>query len=162
MSYPEPRYFGDTGEVSARFRQADEGPDLAIGSLTEARYLATGATTDGRFGLYRWDMGPNAAGAATHFHRTMSESFFVLAGTVALFNGERWTRASPGDFLFVPEGGVHGFRNDSSEPVSLLILFAPGAPREGYFAALAERAAGREFSEDEWREICLRHDNHFI
>jgi uncharacterized RmlC-like cupin family protein len=59
----------------------------------------------------------------------MSESFFVVSGTVQLFNGERWIDATPGDFLHVPEGGVHGFRNDSPAPASMLILFAPGAPR---------------------------------
>jgi len=92
----------------------------------------------------------------------MSESFFILSGTVQLFNGERWIDATPGDFLYVPEGGVHGFRNESSEPASMLILFAPGAPREAYFEALAQIAAGRKFSEEEWAEICLRHDNYFI
>ena len=34
-----------------------------------------------------------------------------------------------GDFLFVPEGGIHGFRNESGAPASMLLLFAPGAPR---------------------------------
>jgi hypothetical protein len=36
------------------------------------------------------------------------------------------------------------------------------APREAYFGALAEIAAGRKFSEEEWADICLRHDNCFI
>jgi hypothetical protein len=29
-----------------------------------------------------------------------------------------------GDFLHVPEGGVHGFRNDSDAAATMLILFA--------------------------------------
>ena len=65
-------------------------------------------------------------------------------------------------FLYVPEGGLHGFHNESSEPASMLILFSPGAPREAYFEALAERAAGRRFSEEEWQELCRRHDNYFV
>ena len=36
----------------------------------------------------------------------------------------------------MPEGGVHGFRNDD-EAASMLILFAPGAARERYFEELA-------------------------
>jgi mannose-6-phosphate isomerase-like protein (cupin superfamily) len=162
MSYPDPRYLGDQGEVSARYRSAIHEPDLRIGSGTAMHYLATGMSTHGHFGLYRWDMPPQAPGPSAHFHKTMSESFFILSGTVQLFNGERWIDATPGDFLYVPEGGVHGFRNESSESASMLILFAPGAPREAYFEAIAEIAAGRKFSEEEWAEICLRHDNYFI
>ncbi|HEY7532937.1 MAG TPA: cupin, partial [Nitrospiraceae bacterium] len=60
------------------------------------------------------------------------------------------------------EGGVHAFQNESDEPASMLLLFAPGAPREAYFEALAQRASGRRFTEEDWRELCVRHDNYFI
>ena len=162
MSYPEVRYRGDRGEISANFRPAAQGPELTIGSGTAVSYLSTGISTQGQFGLYRWDAKPNASGPAAHFHRTMSESFFILSGIVRLFNGERWIDAAAGDFLYVPEGGLHGFHNESEEPASMLILFAPGAPREGYFEALAAKAAGQKFTDEEWREICVRHDNYFI
>ena len=97
-----------------------------------------------------------------HFHKTMSESFFIISGTVQLFNGERWIAATEGDFLYVPEGGVHAFTNQSGEAASMLILFAPGAPREAYFEALAEVAAsGRQLTDEEWVELGSRHDNFF-
>lgn len=163
MSYPDARYLGDNGEISARFRSADAPPDLAIGPSGSASYLATGASTNGQFGLYRWNMGPRSSGPATHFHRTISESFYVLSGTVGLFDGEEWTAATAGDFLFVPEGGLHAFRNDSSEPASMLILFAPGAPREGYFEGLAEMgASGRRPSEEEMADFFARHDTYWV
>ena len=75
MSYPEPRYLGVKGEHSATFRPARLPPDLTIGQQTAMRYLATGASTHGQFGLYRWDAEPHTAGPSAHFHRTMSESF---------------------------------------------------------------------------------------
>ena len=162
MSYPPARYRGDEGEISARFHPADKPPDLMIGSNTAVSYLATGSSTNGQFGLYRWEAEPRTKGPKAHFHKTMSESFFILTGTVRLFNGERWIDAKAGDFLFIPEGGIHGFDNDSDEPAAMLLLFAPGAPREGYFEALAEKAAGRRFSDDEWLDLCRRHDNYFI
>ena len=162
MSYPEARYKGQNGEITAVYRPADQKPELTIGSGTAVRYLATGASTDGQFGLYRWDAQPRTPGPAAHFHRTMSESFFILSGSVRLFNGERWVDTKAGDFLFVPEGGLHGFQNESDEPASMLILFAPGAPREGYFEAIAAKAAGHQFSDEEWKEICIRHDNYFV
>ena len=163
MTYPDPRYLGDNGEVTARFRNAGAEPELSLGGGGQASYLATGSTTGGQFGLYRWDMGAAPGGPATHFHRSISESFFVLAGAVKLFNGEQWTTAHPGDFLYVPEGGLHAFRNDSGEPASMLILFVPGAPREGYFEGLAEiGASGRRLTEAEWAEFYERHDTFFV
>ncbi len=155
--YPEPRYRGDTGEVSATLRRADHEPELSHASGGGAHYLATGASTDGEFGLYRWDMGATPSGPEAHFHASISESFFVLSGTVRLYDGGSWIDGSPGDFLYVPPGGIHAFRNESGEPASMLILFTPGAPREDYFETLA---AGRlkDMSEAEKADFFLRHD----
>lgn len=159
MSYPEPRYLGDTGRLCATYRPAKEEAELRYPSGGTVHYLATGASTDGQFGLYRWEMAPEPSGPDPHFHRTISESFFVVSGRVRLFNGERWIDATPGDFLYVPEGGVHAFRNDSGEPASMLILFAPGAPREGYFEGLTELA---QLSDDQRVEFFVRHDTYWL
>jgi mannose-6-phosphate isomerase-like protein (cupin superfamily) len=162
MSYPPARYLGDGGEVSGAFRRHDHPAELVNASGGGAHYLATGASTRGAFGLYRWDMGPGPGGPAAHFHRTISESFFVLAGRVRLVDGARWVDGVAGDFLYVPEGGIHAFRNESGEPASMLILFAPGAPREDYFETLAD-AARREAMDDEQRaEFFLRHDTYWV
>ncbi|POM23530.1 Cupin domain protein [Actinomadura rubteroloni] len=170
MAYPPPRYGGKTGLVNARYRPADTDPDLvsggADGGVTGAsrsqrtHYLATGAGTGGEFGLYRIDMPPLGRGPRTHFHRTISESFFILSGTVNLFDGERWIDATPGDFLYVPIGGLHAFHNSTDEPASLLLLFAPGAPREGYFEGVTADLA--DMSEQEREEFFLLHDNHWV
>lgn len=162
MSYPDPKYLGETGEVSAVLRPHDSKPDLSNPTGATVEYLATGAGTSGEFGLYRWNFGPEASGPDPHFHRTISESFFILTGTVRLYNGEEWVETRPGDFLFVPEGGVHGFRNVPGEPASMLLLFTPGAPREEYFETLFEVANGRELSEQERAELFIRHDNHWV
>jgi mannose-6-phosphate isomerase-like protein (cupin superfamily) len=161
MSYPDPVY-GGSGDVLARYRPVDTPPELPRPGGS-ASYLATGATTGGRFGLYRWDMGPERAGAEAHFHRTFSESFFVVSGTVSLFDGNTWLDGRAGDFVQVPEGGVHGFRNESGAPASLLILFVPGAPREAYFEGLVELADGRWTpSHDELQAFLEEHDNIYV
>ena len=41
MSYPEPRYHGDGGEVSATIRRASEPPELPYHSGNAVHYLAT-------------------------------------------------------------------------------------------------------------------------
>jgi mannose-6-phosphate isomerase-like protein (cupin superfamily) len=162
MSYPEAVYHGESGEVSAVLRPANVEPDLKVGT-SAATYIMKGEATGGKYGLYRWDMAPGTPGAAPHFHRTLSEAFFVLAGTVGLWDGEKWFDGKPGDFFYVPEGGLHGFRNSSSEAASILILFSPGAPREPYFEGLADRVLGkRTFTPEEFAEFCEAHDNLFV
>lgn len=162
MTYPAPVYLGDTGEVTTVVRPASTPPDLPRPGGA-AHYLATGDLTSGRFGLYRWDMGPEPSGANAHFHRTFSESFFVVSGTVRLYDGQHWVDAGPGDFAFVPDGGIHGFRNESGEPASLLILFTPGAPREAYFEGLVEMAEGRWTpTHEELLAFCEEHDNIYV
>jgi mannose-6-phosphate isomerase-like protein (cupin superfamily) len=137
----------------------DAVPSIEFKSGTVGRLIAPGSLTDGRYGLFRWDMPARTGGADPHFHRTFSESFFVLTGTVRLFDGGRWIDAPAGDFLYVPEGGIHGFRNDGDEAASMLILFAPGAPRERYFEELAEIGwSGRSMTDEERAEFLARHD----
>ena len=163
MSYPEPRYTGDAGEVSATFRRAGQPPELPYRSGNAVSYLATGATTAGRFGLYRWDFSPQPSGPAPHFHRTISESFFILSGTVRLYDGRDWVDATAGDFSYVPEGGIHAFGNESGQPATMLILFTPGAPREAYFEELADiNTNGRQLSDEEWTELYRRHDQFMV
>jgi oxalate decarboxylase/phosphoglucose isomerase-like protein (cupin superfamily) len=87
----------------------------------------------------------------------------VVSGTVQLFDGTTWRDGRPGDFAYVPEGGIHGFRNESGEPATLLILFAPGAPREAYFEGLVEMAEGRwKPSHEELQAFLVEHDNIYL
>lgn len=159
MTYPPARYHGAEGELSATYRAAGHEPELTYPTGNTVHYLATGATTNGQFGLYRWEMGPQPSGPDAHFHRSISESFYILAGTVRIFDGKRWIDTVAGDFVHVPEGGIHAFRNESGEPASMLLQFAPGAPREGYFEGLLD-LAGK--SEEERAEFFLRHDTYWL
>ncbi|WKN50236.1 cupin domain-containing protein [Nocardioides sp. Arc9.136] len=161
-TYPPAAHVGDRPDVSAWLRRHDAPAELdTLGGF--AHYLATGSRTGGRYGLYRWDMGPQPGGPAPHYHRTMTEAFFVLSGSVRLYDGDTWTDAAPRDFCHVPEGGVHAFRNESGAAVSMLILFVPGAPREAYFEGLVEMfTSGRDVSQEEYADFCERHDNHFV
>ena len=121
--------------------------------------LATSAVTGGRYSLYRIDLAARSGGAQPHFHTGFAESFTVLSGEVALYDGTSWVRAGAGDHLFVPERGVHGFRNDSDAPAAMLMMSTPGAPREDYFAELAEVVEhGRTLSPQEWTALYARHD----
>jgi mannose-6-phosphate isomerase-like protein (cupin superfamily) len=155
---PPPVYVGD-GEASAVYRPAGTPAELVNPSGTRVEYLATGASTHGLFGLYRYAMGPDRLGPDPHFHRSLTESFYVLTGRLAIYDGTRWLDTGPGDWVHVPEGGVHGFKNESGEPMTMLLHFSPGAPREDYFERVP--FVGK-MSPEERLEFYLRHDNHWL
>jgi quercetin dioxygenase-like cupin family protein len=160
MDYPEPRYLGETGEISATFRPADAEPEVRQVSGTAVHFLARGSATDGLFGLYRYEMAAGRGGPGPHFHRTMTESFYILSGEVRIHDGRDWRTCRTGDFVHVPIGGIHGFRNESGRPAAMLIHFAPGGPREAYFEGLAEWGrSGRPDDEALVAEFYRLHDN---
>ena len=157
--YPPARYTAEKPEVSARLRRADEPADHDSFGLVQYHYLANQQSTNGDYGLYRVDIAPKGGGPGPHYHRAMSEAFFVLSGSVRLYDGTDWVDGNQGDFLYVPPGGIRGFRNEADAPTSLLMLFAPGAPREHYFEGLSQLG---EMSDDERAEFFVKNDNFFV
>ncbi|MCY7395951.1 MAG: hypothetical protein LH468_07330 [Nocardioides sp.] len=65
--------------------------------------------------------------------------------------------ARSGDLLYVPEGGVHGFRG--GDRATMLLLFAPGGPREDYVETLAR---GEEMTQEQRTEVMARHDAYWV
>lgn len=155
---PKNPYTAENGQVSATYHPAASQRVLPLGMST-ATFAAPGSATNGEYGLFRWTMKPWAGGPGPHFHRTFSEAFYVLSGSVQLRSGDDNIDTRPGDFLYVPPGGIHGFANVTDQPAEMLILFSPGPPRERYFEELAEVAErGLTLSEEEWIDLFARHD----
>jgi quercetin dioxygenase-like cupin family protein len=124
------------------------------------RFVATGSQTRGDFGLFEVTMRPGGSGPAPHLHRTFSESFHVLEGSLAVLAGAEWTTAHEGDLVHVPRSGVHAFRAAGPDiGARFLILFTPGIPREDYFEGLLElHADGRTPTTAEIDAFALQHD----
>ena len=156
MTYPPSRYHGITGEVSATYRPRDTPPEFEYPNGTRVSYLSSGDSTGGLFGLYRWECGPAVTGPDPHFHRSIAESFYILTGSMSIYNGKEWVTTEPGDYVHVPIGGLHGFKNVSGAPASMLLHFSPGAPREAYFEGLVGIA---RMEDEERAEFYAKHDN---
>ncbi|MBU2669062.1 cupin domain-containing protein [Actinoplanes bogorensis] len=160
MTYPPPQYHGETGEFSATYRPAATEPELVYpNNGTRVHYLSSGASTGGLFGLYRWECGPGVTGPDPHFHRSISESFYILSGSMRIYTGKEWIDTEPGDYVHVPIGGIHAFKNESGAPASMLLHFSPGAPREGYFEGLVRVA---QMEPEERDQFYLDHDNTWL
>jgi mannose-6-phosphate isomerase-like protein (cupin superfamily) len=162
LVYPEPLYHGKGGELTATYRPVDHAAEVEYVSGTKVHYLAKGEATGGLFGLYRWEMSAEPGGPGPHFHRTLTESFYILSGSIRVFDGRDWIDTRPGDFIHVPIGGIHGFKNESGAPASMLIHFAPGAPREGYVEGLAEFGRSGRPSDEDMADFYARHDNTWL
>ena len=102
--YPADTYLGESGEASAWVRSTEEPAEITYRNGGTCEYLATGDQTAGRFGLYRWTFGETESGPDPHFHRSISEQFYVLSGEVRLYDGRAWVTGRPGDFFYVPRG----------------------------------------------------------
>jgi quercetin dioxygenase-like cupin family protein len=158
--YPDDVHTGEGGEVSAWLRPTGTEPELVYKNGGSCEYLATGDQTGGLYGLYRWSFGETESGPDPHFHRAITESFYVLEGTVKLYDGNDWVTARAGDFLHVPEGGLHGFRG--KDHARMLLMFTPGAPREDYFETLHSLGYGGTMTDDERAAFMLQHDTYWV
>lgn len=151
MTFPHP-----PAVVVRRDEQRAAGRD----PTSRVRFIALGSQTNEDYGLYEYLLPAGATGASPHYHTGFSESFFMLSGHMSVLSGDERITLSAGELAYVPRTGIHGFDNASdTEPARFLILFVPGAAREGYFDGLAElRAGGRMPTIEEIDELARRFD----
>ena len=158
--YPPDAYVGEGGEASGWIRPTESPAEIDYVRGGSCEYLLSGHQSAGKLGIYRWTFGPAESGPDAHFHRSIAELFYVLDGEVRLYDGHGWKQAGPGDFFYVPEGGLHGFKGGNG--ASMLLMFTPGAPREDYFETLAALGRGATMTDEERTEFMLRHDTHWV
>ena len=103
-------------------------------------YLVTGAESDGCYFTLIVDVGPEA-GPPPHIHHLEEEQFYVLEGQLTYSVGDQTFEVRTGDFIHIPRGTVHSFKN-GSKPSRLLATFAP-AGIEGFFREVGDRVDDR-------------------
>ena len=107
-------------------RRAGEGEAIAPGPGAAGRILAGADDGLGSVSLVEFELGPGAPGPPPHRHERLTDSFYVLEGTLTVLLGEEESQAGPGSYAFVPPGNRHTVSNQSDEPVRFLNLTAPG------------------------------------
>jgi mannose-6-phosphate isomerase-like protein (cupin superfamily) len=64
-------------------------------------------------------------GPPPHHHEDADESFYVTAGRLGVMCDDTWTSLEPGDYMNVPRGTVHSFRNEGPDDVRVITCFEP-------------------------------------
>ena len=103
-------------------------------------YLVTGAESGGSYFTLIVDVGPEV-GPPPHIHHLEDEQFYVLEGQLTYSVGDQIFEVQMGDFIHIPRGTVHSFKN-GSKPSRLLATFAP-AGIEGFFTEVGDRVDDR-------------------
>jgi quercetin dioxygenase-like cupin family protein len=106
-------------------------------------YLVTGAESGGSYFTLIVDLGPEQ-GPPPHIHHLEEEQFYVLDGQLTYSVGDQTFQVKTGDFIHIPRGTVHSFKN-GPKPSRLLATFAP-AGIEGFFREVGELVDDRSKS----------------
>ena len=130
---------GETGtEQSAVGVYPDGGRSIwLLGMLVT--FKAVSEETGDEYSLYELTVPPQL-GALPHIHHAETEAFYVLEGEVEFLKGERTVRVGVGEFVFIPRGVVHGFKNVGDEPARCLGIVTPGGLAEKLLTGLGEPA----------------------
>ncbi len=63
-----------------------------------------------------------------HFHEVSADIFIVLAGSVSVREGDKYTPIQEGEFAYIPPGEVHGTVNDIPGEATLISFQCPPDP----------------------------------
>jgi quercetin dioxygenase-like cupin family protein len=129
-----------TSGREALYRSANTGPAF-WGPGDTYTFLATGKETQGAYFQLEAVVTPGG-GPPPHVHHHEDETFFVIEGTLELRLGELTVLARAGDYISVPRGAVHSFRNVAEHDARMLVTFVP-AGFEAFFEEVFEPAADR-------------------
>jgi quercetin dioxygenase-like cupin family protein len=80
-----------------------------------------------------------------HTHAQEEESYFMLEGTMVMQSGSEELTIKPGDFVHVPAGTIHGYKNQSDRCARFLAWSLGGAIDE-FFTEMSEKV--RELPDD--------------
>jgi quercetin dioxygenase-like cupin family protein len=120
------------------FRASGTGPAV-WGPGDRYNFLATGEETNNAFFQFEAIV-PAGGGPPAHIHSREDESFYVVSGSLEMLLGDKTYLAKAGDFVFIPRGTVHRFKNVSGSTAVQVVTFVPSG-MERYFDEVFPRVA---------------------
>jgi len=134
-----------------RSSQSREGPAQGVGELAKGdppedvmtndrvlrlptgemiRIARTGDDSGGAVFEFEAVLPPRLTGPPAHKHRTETETFEVVEGTLRVRVGQDSRELGPGESVTVPPGTVHAFSNPADTPVRLITRETPAGQLE--------------------------------
>jgi quercetin dioxygenase-like cupin family protein len=104
---------------------------------------ATATQTDGLFGFLDASV-PPGGGPEPHAHNDQGETFYLLTGELEFLDGDRTFTAVAGDFVHVPRGIRHRFKNRGTHTARMIFMFTPGGPEEAFLQYSDEARPGEQ------------------
>ena len=87
-------------------------------------FLVTGEQTGGAYFVME-ALVPPGGGPPPHIHREEDETFYIVEGQCSIRLGDRTVSAAAGDFVNLPRGIVHCFRNEGKSTMRMILTFSP-------------------------------------
>jgi mannose-6-phosphate isomerase-like protein (cupin superfamily) len=84
----------------------------------------SGDETQGRYSIWEIEVAPNN-GPPLHKHSMEDEAFYILEGMFSFPYGINETDVSKGEFMYVPRGEFHTYKNIGSSFGRLLVVITP-------------------------------------
>ena len=84
----------------------------------------SGDETQGRYSIWEIEVAPNN-GPPLHRHSREDEAFYVLEGEFSFPYASKDTKAGKGQFMYVPRGEFHTYKNICSSLGKLLVIITP-------------------------------------
>ncbi len=119
-----------------------------------------GARNGGDYTVIEYIAEPGDAGPVPHVHRDHEELFFVLEGAFEFILGDERRRLYAGDFVRVPPGMLHGFRNVGAERARWLGVASPSG-LEHALAEMRDALAAGTLDPDALVALGERYDTEF-
>ena len=137
--------------------EEEAGEVIAAGGPTRAVIKASSDATKGGFTMTDSMIAPGFPGPPPHWHREVTDSFYVLEETLAVRLGDDLVEAKPGTYVCAPPGNVHTFSNSTDSPVRFLNISSP-AGWENYLRDLEALLKEGSPDPERWREVMSRYD----
>lgn len=120
---------------------AGEGPTVWVDGDTYT-VKAGHDTTGGSLSFLEASV-PPGCGPAAHVHTREDEAYYLLSGELEVLDTSETFVARPGDFVFIPRGITHRFKNTGLHVARMVFLFTPGGFDRFFLEAGDPAVAGR-------------------
>jgi quercetin dioxygenase-like cupin family protein len=124
------------------FSQPGEGVLIPLEPGSFVRFKVLARDTNHAFEMYEREVPPHTIGADPHYHETTDETFYVVSGTATILSGQTRKPYGAGSIVVIPRFTVHGYWNETAEPIKLLITFCPGLDHDQFFQGLSQLKNG--------------------